>query len=379
MRKPILSPVIISVLLVGALTVSDPSVRAASDTPRSSVLSPNPSSTTNELRSVSAVSPTEAWAVGWYADDATGASRTLILHWDGTGWSQTPSPNPGSTGNELSGVSARSATDVWAVGSYADPPRESRTLILHWDGTSWSHVTSPKRGVFGGLLGVDTRSANDAWAVGIGYPTARRNFSLILQWDGTRWSRVGTPVGKALRRVSASSATDAWTVGVRSAQFLHWDGTRWSGVESHSPRTNHVWGVSTQSATDAWAVGSYFNAANHTETLILHWDGIRWSQVDTPTPGRFLTGVSSTRARNAWAVGTSGGYVRQTKTLIYHWDGTRWSKVESPSPSSSSNDLLDVSASSTTNAWAVGSYFDEVADAESVLILHWDGTTWVQE
>jgi len=36
---------------------------------------------------VSAVSPTEAWAVGLYWDQA-GIDHALVLHWDGTGWSQ---------------------------------------------------------------------------------------------------------------------------------------------------------------------------------------------------------------------------------------------------------------------------------------------------
>lgn len=379
MPKLLLGRAIISVLLVSALTsVSDPSVWAASGSPGSSVLSPNPSSTTNELRSVSAVSPSEAWAVGWYADDATGAGKTLIMHWDGASWSQTPSPNPGSIANELYGVSARSASDAWAVGWYADVPGESRTLILHWDGTIWSHVTSPKRGAFGSLLGVDIRSAEDSWAVGTGYPTAKRNFSLILHWDGVRWSRVRSPIGKGIHEVSVVSSIHGWAVGVRSAEFLRWDGTRWSAVPSHSPRTNFVWGVSTQSATDAWAVGSYFNAANHLDTLIMHWDGRSWSQIETPTAGRLLLGVHSIGPRDGWAVGQTGR-VRQSKTLIYHWDGTRWSRAESPSPSSLYNSLWDVSSRSTTDAWAVGSFFDESADAQRVLILHWDGTSWMQE
>jgi hypothetical protein len=41
--------------------------------------------------------------------------------------------------NLLEGVSAVSATDVWAVG-YSDNSfnGEARTLILHWNGTAWS-------------------------------------------------------------------------------------------------------------------------------------------------------------------------------------------------------------------------------------------------
>jgi hypothetical protein len=44
-----------------------------------------------------------------------GASHTLILRWDGTRWSQVPSPNLSSY-NYLLGVDAVSPADAWAVG-----------------------------------------------------------------------------------------------------------------------------------------------------------------------------------------------------------------------------------------------------------------------
>ena len=50
-----------------------------------------------------------------------GASDTLILHWNGSAWSQVASPSPSSFGyNFLYGVSAVSGGDAWAVGYYKD-------------------------------------------------------------------------------------------------------------------------------------------------------------------------------------------------------------------------------------------------------------------
>jgi hypothetical protein len=79
---------------------------------------------------VSVVSSTDVWAIG----DADYSSDTLILHWDGTRWSRVTSPNPGSDANELSGVSAVSPTDAWAVGG-AGNHLSYRSLILHWTET----------------------------------------------------------------------------------------------------------------------------------------------------------------------------------------------------------------------------------------------------
>src|SRR5215467_14421256 len=64
------------------------------------------------LTGVSADSASDAWAVG------SAGSSALILHWNGTSWARVPSPRPSSKYNALSGVSAVSPTDAWAVGTY---------------------------------------------------------------------------------------------------------------------------------------------------------------------------------------------------------------------------------------------------------------------
>ena len=65
-----------------------------------------PSATYNMLTSVSADSASDAWAVGSYISDTTGVRDTLILHWNGTAWSRVASPSPGTRFSVLNGVSA---------------------------------------------------------------------------------------------------------------------------------------------------------------------------------------------------------------------------------------------------------------------------------
>jgi len=85
---------------------------------------------------------------------AVGASgsQTLTLHWNGSSWSVISSPNVPYRGNFLNGVVALAANDVWAVG-YAqtvvtDPTGEyeeyfPNTLTLHWNGANWNIRASP--------------------------------------------------------------------------------------------------------------------------------------------------------------------------------------------------------------------------------------------
>jgi hypothetical protein len=105
----------------------------------------------NQLNAVVALTPDNAWAVGFSTPGPAGqsATLTLILHWDGTTWAVVPSPNVGpnssSQSNQLLGLTANSADDIWAFGSYfaADGSGHQMTLLLHWDGTSWSIAPSP--------------------------------------------------------------------------------------------------------------------------------------------------------------------------------------------------------------------------------------------
>jgi hypothetical protein len=62
--------------------------------------------TQNGLEDVDALSPTDAWAVGW------NPSGSLIEHWDGRKWTILRSPPA-----VLRAVRAVSRNDVWATGT----------------------------------------------------------------------------------------------------------------------------------------------------------------------------------------------------------------------------------------------------------------------
>jgi hypothetical protein len=356
-------------------------------------LSPNPSSTENLLFGVSAVSPTDAWAVGDYIDDVTGHRDTLIVHWNGTAWSQIPSPNPSPGMNELFAVSADSATDAWAVGDFRDLSTDHLIpLILHWDGTAWSQIPSPNPTpgkTTHTLYGVSADSATDAWAVGYFWDkTALTYRTMTFHWDGVAWSREKSPnpgsVANYLNGVSAVSPTNAWAVGREDtviagrgytrALLLHWNGTAWSTVKGPSFKkgaANFLYGVSALSSTDAWASGVK-SGVKSAQTLILHWDGTAWKRVPSPTlsgadiRSAALRGVSAESATDAWAVAWG--------SFTVHWDGSSWSRVSAPNPGTGGY-LFGVSTLSPTNAWAVGYYAD--GSTTYTLILHWDGTAWV--
>ena len=123
----------------------------------------SPGSRNNDLTGVVALAADNVWAVGTSAD--LNGGQTLIEHWNGATWSVITSPDPGGSGNFLSAVSAVSPADVWAVGE-AQSGGESKTLIARWNATAWRQVPSPSPGPDSYLTGVRAVSAKDAWAVG---------------------------------------------------------------------------------------------------------------------------------------------------------------------------------------------------------------------
>src|SRR5207247_5541841 len=61
-------------------------------------------------------------------------------------WVAVATPNSGSGDNELAAASATSSTDMWAVGYFRDDAGVANTLAEHWDGTTWSVVSTPTVG-----------------------------------------------------------------------------------------------------------------------------------------------------------------------------------------------------------------------------------------
>ncbi|HLJ33483.1 MAG TPA: hypothetical protein VKU38_07530, partial [Ktedonobacteraceae bacterium] len=80
---------------------------------------PTVSANSPVLYGVAALSATDAWAVGNYYQGNQMPNAALIEHWNGSAWSQVPAAYPsGSQHTFLYGVTAFSASDVWAVGFY---------------------------------------------------------------------------------------------------------------------------------------------------------------------------------------------------------------------------------------------------------------------
>lgn len=181
-----------------------------------------------KLAAVDAITPGNVWAVGSTGTPAT-RSKNLITHWNGNAWDLVSAPNFGSEANRLNGIAAVSANDIWAVGG--SDGNNSQATMLHWDGQSWSVVGIPAANN-SRLSDITARAANDVWAVGAATSSnpAQEIEPYVLHWDGSSWTRVTTPntsplrdEGVWLRDVAVGS--DGTVVATGHAQSYNWIGS----------------------------------------------------------------------------------------------------------------------------------------------------------
>jgi hypothetical protein len=317
---------------------------------------------------------------------------TLTERWDGSTWTQIPSPNGAGVTNQLRGAVAVTDNDVWAVGFTCPtvdcPSAQSlpQSLIERWNGTQWNLVPGP--GGTSALFGVDAAAANDVWAVGARYNGVLVQ-TLITRWNGTSWNTVSSPnVGffpNILFGVSVVAPNDVWAVGAACGDLtcttaqtltLHWNGSAWSIVPSPNPGAfrNGLAGVDGQAANNVWAVGQACadSTCSVVQGLVMRWNGSAWSIMPSPNPGAINThynAVAAVSATEAWAVGSysSDGVTLQNATIW--WNGSAWYLIAAPNPGTVVNELWALAARSPYDIWAVGA-----ADGGSGLlpqILHW--------
>jgi hypothetical protein len=309
----------------------------------------------------------------------------MILHWNGSKWSPVTSPVL-AKGNELNAVYATAADNVWAVGCgapYGNYP-VGNALILHWNGKAWSRQTGVP--AIPGCLSSVTASGSSVWAVG---QNANYDNAVILHRTGGHWYVVPAPTAQSQTTgdyVVATGANTAWLGGVnavspQSASFLlRWNGNEWRPVSfPYDGGNDDVTAMTVFPSGMLLAVGYRYEHGdlNIPYGISMRWNGRTWQTVAVPDPkNRALTAVAFVHGGTAWAVGyvSTNSYLTP-RTLIMRWTGKAWVRVSSPNVGGNGT-LNAVAATSAGNAWAVGSSTVVAPDAIYSLILHWNGKNW---
>jgi hypothetical protein len=187
------------------------------------------------LYSVDMISATDGWAVG----------LATTLHWNGDAWIEVSNSLSEVAYEALHSVSMVSSTYGWAVGAGHDPIMPSYHILVHWNGSEWTQVASPvDAGVSESVAMV---SATDGWAVGwelmrwggaawtvksslsgnsVAMYSATHGWIVgdggaIRKYDGDSWSGLTSPTTETLNSVVTLSIADSWAVG-ENGVILHY-------------------------------------------------------------------------------------------------------------------------------------------------------------
>ncbi|MCP2341184.1 hypothetical protein [Actinomadura rupiterrae] len=216
-------------------------------------------------------------------------------------------------------------------------------------------------------------------------------------WDGSKVTAAGPQIPHQPKRLAFSggrssydSPSSGWALvapgggwgDITTTVMGRWDGTRWTlvpGAVSPAPATGGVRlnDVASLAPGDAWAVGDLEGNGAFVE----HWDGTEWKAVDNPgssIPTAQLMQVSASSANDVWAVGfrrlPNGG---ATVPYTLHYDGAKWTEVTMPdvgAPDAVASAVVakgpnDVYVGGWRGTWAVWNDYKG-------LVMHWDGQKW---
>lgn len=338
-----------------------------------------------ELSEMAALSSTNIWAVGGVSASKTSqvtlpgipvpavqvkaAGQPLIEHWDGKAWQIVASPaganypqGPFGSTNRLTGISAISANDIWAVGTQATKTNvpqsgnsfffmEAAPLVEHWDGTSWTEKKLPDSLQKEGFSpsNIHALATNDVWSFNTGSSFAFTGPITIKRF------LPGTPPPGSINSLPIAGTPIAInTQSLASPHILHWNGENWSEMQLSSDLSKHtdLQDVAVIADNDIWAVGMHTDpkAKQDDDTnVIYHWDGSAWKSV-SGAPGvdtkSILENIAVIAPNNLWLMGRTS----KNQPLMEHWDGKTWQVVSPASPAYGSATSITIAGQ---RAWAL--------------------------
>lgn len=316
------------------------------------------STATGTLRSVWGSGPRDVYAVG-HRPGPNGAEQSLLMHDDGTGWSELGVPGDstefvdvwgtsasnvyvvgrrlrpgGSTGmiwrfdgsawtatatpfagteRQLTAVWGSGPGDVWVLGRQSGPAGDELVMLRSTDGgASWTESTLSNGSGKGYVLDAWGSGPENVMAVGYLLDTSNQSRSMVMRFDGTAWSATSQLDHVRLMGVWGADAQHVFVTGQvtnvgargvirRTADGgASWTEDQFQGVGGLHQAVYGVWGAS---ATDVYAVGM---------PAVLHFNGTSWSpQGSQGVP--ILRAVWGSSARNVVAVGERGAILRGTR------------------------------------------------------------------
>jgi hypothetical protein len=313
----------------------------------------------------------------------------------GGGWEVVPSASIGTLDHSLAGVSAASANDAWVVGNYLPPSGDGtvlQTLGEHFDGERWTAYPLPNVGLnLNSLLNVSMLPSGRAWAVGYFVNAHYKQKTLIEHYDGSSWTVVPSPSPGALQNilygVVGLSDQDVWAVGGTQDEHAvwhtlaeHWDGSSWTVVPTEDPGAtgNLFYAVAADSARGVYATGQLAGTKFPGKALLEQWDGEEWEVIQTPADlgGTDIPLGITVSDSLVSTVGDRESSIAPYTTFVASGSDDGLKIFSTPNIGSGENDLFSATTGPDGSTWAVGWYIDPETGNHNTLVEHGVNGKW---
>lgn len=248
-----------------------------------------------------ALASNDVWFGGLYAEPNANFGvdwRPLAMHWDGSALTVFPTPVIYSGGYGFRGIgfAALAPNDIYmACRTYDAVGNSTMNVVLHWDGSAWTQVSIPNTTPSHTLRDIVATGPNDIWLFGDNYNQPGAH---VIHFNGTSWSQV---TGGPYATCAAVNGPGEIYVGTGSIGV--YDGTTTTTVETF-PQVAYpsVLGLSRFANCGFFAVGRDFPtgsglrpfAAMTGQTLIPS-SAVTRSPCTYPAPPQSLTAINTPR------------------------------------------------------------------------------------
>ncbi len=392
----------------------------------------------SELQGVDCTSATFCVAVGRYDLSAT-AYWAWSATWNGTAWTQQTVPRPtGAQRSTLLDVSCSDATNCTAVGGYRNSSGVQVSFAVRWNGTSWTHQTSPNPEGSSNTVFQNVSCADRGWCVAVGdWLNAGTWQTMAQSWNGSAWSLDTTvnPVGstfalldgvacritclavghstsaegaettlgesrpapewiqktlptpvseESLSDIDCTAANACFAVGLGAsrARMLSGGSGSWIFYGELRPAGavfSQLRGVDCVTGPYFCATVGVYNVSGGSELpyAFTDIDSGEWDVRTVPTPGGASAALNEVQCASSTACMAVGDYKVEgvAKTFATFWNGTAFStKTPLNAASSTTNVLTSVACVSASDCIAVG--YASVSGTTVPLVERWNGTSW---
>lgn len=240
----------------------------------------------------------------------------VLLHYDGTAWSNVITSPPIPMGIDLKSIWGSDANDYYIVTSDA---AEKNLLHVKDGALSFEGMASSLQGIWG-------TAANNVYGVGLG--------GVIVHFNGTSWEPMSSGTNQTLFAVSGADAARVIAISTSGA-FTLFDGTSWKSGSIGTALILHGLWVGTR---DAYVAGE--------GRTLLRFDGTSWTPaaIDLSIPSNIVFFAVWSSGAEYFAVGNQG-------TIATSTDGMSWAAV---TPQPGNNELHAVAGSGADDVFAVG-------------------------